>query len=144
MRRVFLQMVVSLDGYVAPPDLDDSWIFEGIDGSLMQGIIDSLSGADTHLLGRASFQEQQRWLSVENHRLAQLINRSEKAYRCRNGQAYGIGVVSRWPSVPGASADRGIYPAQDGEDPEERAWLCLDVAATPGRRLHDASGVHQA
>jgi hypothetical protein len=36
MRRVFLQMVVSLDWYVAPPDLDDSWIFEGIDGSLMQ------------------------------------------------------------------------------------------------------------
>jgi endonuclease/exonuclease/phosphatase family metal-dependent hydrolase len=52
-------------------------------------------------------------------------------YRCRNGQEYGNGVVSRWPSVPGSSADRGIYPAQDREDPEERAWLCLDVAATP-------------
>jgi hypothetical protein len=57
--------------------------------------------------------------------------RTGEAYRCRNGQAYSIGVVSRWPSVPGASADRGIYPAQDGEDPEERGWLCLDVAATP-------------
>jgi endonuclease/exonuclease/phosphatase family metal-dependent hydrolase len=52
-------------------------------------------------------------------------------YRCRNGQQYGNGVVSRWPSVPGSSADLGIYPTQDGEDPEERAWVCLDVAATP-------------
>jgi endonuclease/exonuclease/phosphatase family metal-dependent hydrolase len=52
-------------------------------------------------------------------------------YRCANGQQFGIGVVSRWPSVPGSSAGGGIYPIQDLEDPEERAWLCLDVAATP-------------
>jgi endonuclease/exonuclease/phosphatase family metal-dependent hydrolase len=57
--------------------------------------------------------------------------RTGEAYRCRNGQQYGIGLVSRWPSVPGSSAEGGIYPTQDREDPEERAWLCLDVAATP-------------
>ncbi len=57
--------------------------------------------------------------------------RSGDAYRCRNGQRYGIGIVSRWPSVPGSSAGGGIYPTQDREDPEERAWLCVEVAATP-------------
>jgi endonuclease/exonuclease/phosphatase family metal-dependent hydrolase len=57
--------------------------------------------------------------------------RTEDPYRCRNGQQYGIGIVSRWPSVPGSSAGGGIYPTQDREDPEERAWLCQDVAATP-------------
>lgn len=57
--------------------------------------------------------------------------RTGDAYRCRNGQEFGIGVVSRWPPVPGSSVIGGIYPAQDREDPEERAWLCLDVAATP-------------
>jgi endonuclease/exonuclease/phosphatase family metal-dependent hydrolase len=57
--------------------------------------------------------------------------RTGDPYRCRNGQQYGIGIVSRWPSVPGSSAGGGIYPAQDREDPEERAWLCLDAAATP-------------
>jgi endonuclease/exonuclease/phosphatase family metal-dependent hydrolase len=57
--------------------------------------------------------------------------RTGDAYRCRNGQQYGIGLLSRWPSVPGSSAGGGIYPTQDREDPEERAWLCLDVAATP-------------
>ena len=57
--------------------------------------------------------------------------RTGEAYRCRNGQQYGIGLVSRWPSMPGSSASGGIYPAQDKEDPEERAWLCLDVAAAP-------------
>jgi endonuclease/exonuclease/phosphatase family metal-dependent hydrolase len=57
--------------------------------------------------------------------------RTGEAYRCRNGQQYGIGVVSRWPSAPGTSPGAGIYPTQDREDPEERAWLCLEVAAAP-------------
>ena len=57
--------------------------------------------------------------------------RNGEPYRCRNGRQYGIGLVSRWPSVPGAAASGGIYPAQDRDDPEERAWLCLDAAAVP-------------
>lgn len=57
--------------------------------------------------------------------------RTGEAYRCRNGSQYGIGVVSRWPSVPGSTAAGGIYPVQDTDDPEQRAWLCLEVAATP-------------
>ncbi|MHA6783403.1 endonuclease/exonuclease/phosphatase family protein [Pseudonocardia saturnea] len=57
--------------------------------------------------------------------------RTGDAYLCRNGRPYGIGIVSRWPSVPGSSPAGGIYPAQDGNDPEQRAWLCLDVAAVP-------------
>ncbi|MDN5861493.1 MAG: endonuclease/exonuclease/phosphatase family protein, partial [Pseudonocardia sp.] len=57
--------------------------------------------------------------------------RTGQAYRCRNGDEYGIGVLSRWPRVPGTTADAGIYPAQDRNDPEQRAWLCLEVAATP-------------
>lgn len=54
-----------------------------------------------------------------------------EAYRCRNGQRFGNGIVSRWPSVAGTAASAGIYPIQDPEDPEERSWVCLEVAATP-------------
>jgi hypothetical protein len=57
--------------------------------------------------------------------------RTEDVYRCRDGEPYGIGVISRWPSQPGSAAVGGIYPSQDPGDPEERAWLCLGVAATP-------------
>jgi endonuclease/exonuclease/phosphatase family metal-dependent hydrolase len=56
-------------------------------------------------------------------------------YRCRNGQRFGLGLVSRWPTVPGSAAEGGIYPTQDRqapEYPEERAWLCADVADGPG------------
>jgi endonuclease/exonuclease/phosphatase family metal-dependent hydrolase len=51
------------------------------------------------------------------------------AYRCRNGQPFGNGVLSRWPSAPGSPPADGIFPAQDPEDPEERSWVCLEVAA---------------
>src|SRR4051794_11559546 len=60
--------------------------------------------------------------------------RTGDAYRCRNGQAYGIGLVSRWPSAPGQAATGGIYLAQDPDDPEQRAWLCLPVAPGSGSR----------
>ncbi len=58
--------------------------------------------------------------------------RTGEDFRCRNGQSYGIGLISRWPSVSGSSTGGGIYSTQDTEDPEERAWLCLTVAAIPG------------
>lgn len=63
-----------------------------------------------------------------------LDRRTGQAWRCRNGERYGIGIVSRWPSVAGpsvagSSPDGGTYPMQDGADPEDRAWLCLDLVA---------------
>ena len=57
--------------------------------------------------------------------------RTGAGYRCRNGQEYGIGVVSRRPRVAGSFSGGGLYPPQDRGTPEERAWLCVDVAMPP-------------
>jgi len=55
--------------------------------------------------------------------------RTAAAFRCRNGQSYGIGLLARFPSLDhGYSIHAGIYPTQDTSDPEERAWLCLDTS----------------
>jgi hypothetical protein len=51
-----------------------------------------------------------------------------EAYRCSNGQQFGNGIVSRRPLVPGSEVGSGIYPMQDPVDPEERSWVCLEVA----------------
>lgn len=56
--------------------------------------------------------------------------RSGEPYRCRGGEEYGNGIVSRWPTVPGTAAVGGIYPQQVPDDPEERSWLCLRAAGT--------------
>jgi len=52
--------------------------------------------------------------------------RTGGAYQCRNGEPYGIGLLTRIPaSNRGYTTSSGIYPTQDTTDPEERAWLCL-------------------
>ncbi|MET7376082.1 endonuclease/exonuclease/phosphatase family protein [Micromonospora arida] len=48
--------------------------------------------------------------------------------RCRNGQRFGIGLLThvRTPATP-STVYAGTHPTQDLADPEERAWLCVDV-----------------
>ncbi len=58
-----------------------------------------------------------------------LDRRTGQAWRCGNGERFGIGIVSRWPAVPGSPPGGGTFAVQDGADPEDRAWLCVDVVA---------------
>lgn len=67
-------------------------------------------------------------------------------YRCRNGDQYGIGVLTAIPARSGATALAthrtigGLYPTQDGNDPEERVWVCIDaVNAFTACATHAAS-----
>jgi endonuclease/exonuclease/phosphatase family metal-dependent hydrolase len=66
--------------------------------------------------------------------------RTAAAFRCRNGQLYGIGLLARFPSLgEGHPISVGIYPVQDTSDPEERAWLCLDTSEVVACTTHLAS-----
>ncbi|MCW2506029.1 MAG: hypothetical protein JWO79_4313 [Actinomycetia bacterium] len=56
--------------------------------------------------------------------------RTGTAFRCRNGQPYGIGLLANLPG--GSATSGGIYPMQDVRDPEERAWLCVHAARRGG------------
>ncbi|CCH18538.1 endonuclease/exonuclease/phosphatase family protein [Micromonospora lupini] len=47
--------------------------------------------------------------------------------RCRNGQAYGIGLLTRLAADGRHAVHSGIHPTQDVADPEERPWLCVHV-----------------
>jgi len=57
--------------------------------------------------------------------------RTGGAVRCRNGQRYGIGIVARLrPDAEGPTGTPhltlgGIFPVQDVDQPEQRAWLCV-------------------
>jgi endonuclease/exonuclease/phosphatase family protein len=55
--------------------------------------------------------------------------RTGGAVRCRNGQRYGIGIVARLRAdgrtgTPAPTLG-GIFPMQDVDQPEQRAWLCV-------------------
>jgi len=49
--------------------------------------------------------------------------------RCQNGQQFGDGVlvVVSSPALAVRSYS-GVYPVQDLHDPEERVWVCIDLA----------------
>jgi endonuclease/exonuclease/phosphatase family metal-dependent hydrolase len=59
--------------------------------------------------------------------------RTGEDYRCRNGQRFGLGLLSRWPAGAGSATEAGVYPVQDEEDPEQRAWLCQRFTTAAGQ-----------
>lgn len=57
---------------------------------------------------------------------AAVDRRTAGAFRCRNGQPYGIGLLVRIrPPYHGYRSLGAVYPVQDAGDPEQRVWLCL-------------------
>jgi endonuclease/exonuclease/phosphatase family metal-dependent hydrolase len=51
-------------------------------------------------------------------------------FRCRNGHRYGVGLLMRAPEPYRGHATYGdLFPVQDPDDPEERAWLCVHAVA---------------
>lgn len=60
---------------------------------------------------------------------AAVDRRTGGAYKCKNGQSYGIGVLAHIPGTyAGYTTYSGVYASQDTSSNEQRVWLC--VAAT--------------
>ncbi len=78
MRKVVLLMSVSLDGFVARPDGDLSWIFPNFDDESKTWTIESLSQTDTQIIGRVTYEEQAQHWPTSTDELAPLINGSTK------------------------------------------------------------------
>ena len=56
--------------------------------------------------------------------------RTGAAFRCRNGRAFGVGLVARTArDATVYDTTGGLYPAQDPRAPEARAWLCVGPTA---------------
>ena len=55
MASVILKMSVSLDGYVAPPDGNGSWIAAGGSEDALNWTVESVSNAGAHLMGAATY-----------------------------------------------------------------------------------------
>ncbi len=53
-----------------------------------------------------------------------------QAYKCKNGDEYGIGILGRVlaGTDPATRSIKGLYPQQDTSSNEMRAWLCVATA----------------
>jgi hypothetical protein len=89
---------------------------------------------DVDALGRALAEvHQQRVVSAFQ---SARDGRTGEPYRCvRNGRPYGVGLLAR-VAEQGHTTHGEIYPAQDPDDPEQRAWLCVTTAALHACTTH--------
>jgi dihydrofolate reductase len=78
MRKVVLMMSVSLDGFVARPDGDLSWLFPHIDAEAGAWTLDAVRPTDTQLMGGVTYQEQEQYWPTATDELAPMINGADK------------------------------------------------------------------
>lgn len=81
MRKVFLSMQMSIDGYVAKLDGDVDWAGDNLSPELMGWVRLTMTEMDTMLLGRVSFLEQASFWPTEaadGSDMTPLLNAAEK------------------------------------------------------------------
>lgn len=78
MRKVVLMMSISLDGFVARTNGEIDWLFPNMDADATAWSAETLSEADTHVLGSANYVEQAAFWPTATDDLAQLVNGATK------------------------------------------------------------------
>jgi endonuclease/exonuclease/phosphatase family metal-dependent hydrolase len=91
--------------------------------------LNEVCGADVSGLRRAMADSHPNTVIASAFRAA-VDRATNRPFRCRNGQQYGIGVLAVIRSSAGSAYRTfgGVYPSQDVTDPEERVWLCIHSA----------------
>ena len=73
-RKLVLKMSVSLDGFVGRNDGDVEWIFPSIDEELQEWMVDRLSQAGAHLMGRITYGDMAAHWPVSDEPYAAPMN----------------------------------------------------------------------
>jgi dihydrofolate reductase len=78
MRRLILQTGISIDGYVAALDRSHPWDDGGGDEAVKRWILDSVSAAGAHLMGRVTYEEMAAFWPTSKSKFARPMNEIPK------------------------------------------------------------------
>jgi dihydrofolate reductase len=78
MRKLVLQMGISIDGFVAAPDGAHAWGYEREDPATKRWKLDSVWGAGAHLMGRVTYQDMAAFWPTSNSEYAAPMNEIPK------------------------------------------------------------------
>jgi dihydrofolate reductase len=78
MRQLILQMQCSIDGFVAGPDGDLSWIFPDFDHAYQQWAVTQLWQAGAHLMGRKTYGDMAAYWPTSSEPYAAPMNQIPK------------------------------------------------------------------
>jgi dihydrofolate reductase len=84
MRKVLLQLYVSLDGYISGPNKEQEWIFEYADETCSQYADELLNSSDIILLGRILSKVFLDYWPTDSTEFGQKINRLPKIIFSKN------------------------------------------------------------
>jgi dihydrofolate reductase len=114
MRRLILQMGVSIDGFVAAPDGSHPWGYEREDPATKRWKLDSVKAAGAHLMGRVTYQAMAAVWPTSTSEYAAPMNEIPKVVFSKTLEDAG------WAETRIASGDLGEEIAaikrEDGDD----------------------------
>jgi dihydrofolate reductase len=87
MRKLALQMQVSVDGFVAGPNGELDWVFESIDETTTDWIVERLWQAGVHIMGRRTFQDMASYWPTSTEPYAAPMNEIPKIVFTEKGFA---------------------------------------------------------
>ena len=89
--------------------------------------LNEICSNDATLLARTLRRVVGSGLFVSRFRAVDESGTGHRAVRCRNGEAFGDGLLVHTPADHGYSVSGGEYAAQDPADTEKRGWLCVNA-----------------
>jgi dihydrofolate reductase len=101
MRRLILQMGVSVDGFVAARDGSHPWGYEREDPAIKRWKLDSVRAAGAHLMGRVTYQDMAAYWPTSTSEYAAPMNEIPKVVFSRTLEDAG------WAETRIASGDLG-------------------------------------
>ena len=88
MRRLILQMGVSIDGYVAALDGSHPWGEGSEDEAFKRWILDSVWAAGAHLMGRVTYEEMAAFWPTSTSEYARPMNEIPKVVFSKGGATF--------------------------------------------------------
>jgi dihydrofolate reductase len=111
MRRLVLQMQMSVDGFVATPDRDVSWIFDSFDDSAVSWIVASLQHTGLHVMGGKTYRDMAAHWPTSTEPFAPLMNAIPKLVFSRSLER------ADWPETEIARGDLAAEIARRKKEP---------------------------
>lgn len=114
MRELVLKMSMSLDGFVASAQPDSDWMFRGSSPDSAAWVLDTISGAGTHAVGRRLFESWIGFWPESDNAMAVPINAIPKVVFTRQS-GYDPAALIKEGSSSAHSASWGMSRVAAGD-----------------------------
>lgn len=106
MRKLVLQMQITVDGFVGGPNGELDWVFKTLDDDATAWIVDRLWQAGVHIMGRRTFNDMAAYWPSSTEPYAAPMNQIPKVAFSRTGASAPVGVAATTRALADASRNR--------------------------------------